>query len=321
MPSPSPSILVTGANGYLGLHIVNQLLMRGNNVCAAVRSQRAAEIIQKNFSEQIDAHQLRLGFINDLTKPECFSDVLDETVIAIIHVASPCPMGKDIKDNESDMLRPAMIDESKGSRPGYVYAEADWNPVTYEEAVSEKDPIALYLASKALAEKAVWQWVDEHKPRFDVVSLCPSMIFGPQIDDIESMATLHSTASLLWQLVDSPNLPPLDFAGVIDVRDAAMMAVAAVDKPEASNKRFLLAQHFDWQSAADAARKGLSEEVALRIPIGRPGSGKNEALGSLYTVNGSYASDVLGVNYRPLDDTVIETLKQFLEVESGEKVI
>ncbi|KAF5541666.1 NAD dependent epimerase dehydratase [Fusarium phyllophilum] len=283
MSSPSSSILVTGANGYLGLHIVNQLLKQGNNVCAAVRSQRAAETIRKNFSQQIDAHQLRIGFINDLTKPECFSDVLDETVIAIVHVASPCPMGKDIKDNESDMLRPAisgttavleaaesyassrfqrvvqissfsaMIDKSNGSRPGYVYTEADWNPVTYEEAVAEKDPIALYLASKALAEKAVWQWVDEHKPRFDVVSLCPSMIFGPQIDGIESMATLPSTASLLWQLVDSPNLPPLDFAGVIDVRDAAMMAVAAVDKPEASNKRFLLAQHFDWQSAADAA--------------------------------------------------------------------
>ncbi|EWY80971.1 hypothetical protein FOYG_15263 [Fusarium oxysporum NRRL 32931] len=349
MPSSASSILVTGANGYLGLHIVDQLLKQGNNVCAAVRSQKAAETIRQNFREQTDAHQLRIGFIDDLTKPESFSNVLDDTVTALIHVASPCPMGKDIKDNERDMLGPAisgatavleaaesytsarfqrvvqissfsaMIDTSQGSRPGYVYTEADWNPVKYEEAVAEKDSIAVYLASKALAEKAVWKWVGDHKPRFDVVSLCPSMIFGPQIDRIEAMATLHSTASLLWQLVDSQSLPPLDFAGVIDVRDAAIMAVAAVKKPEASNKRFLLAQHFDWQSAADAARNGLSQDVASRIPIGRPGSGKNEALSSLYTVDGSHASDVLGVSYRALDKTVVDTLKQFLDVEPREK--
>ncbi|KAF4459660.1 NAD dependent epimerase dehydratase [Fusarium albosuccineum] len=133
------------------------------------------------------------------------------------------------------------------------------------------------------------------------------------------MAGLHSTASLLWNLVDAPEVPPLDFAGVIDVRDAALMVVAAIDKPEASGKRFLLAAHFDWQSAADAVRQGLPEEARMRIPLGKPGSGKEEALKNLYTVDGSKAVEALGVKYRPLGETVNDTLKQFLGVEARER--
>ncbi|KAK6721076.1 hypothetical protein SNK05_004168 [Fusarium graminearum] len=96
-------------------------------------------------------------------------------------------MGKNIRDNVRDMLSPAitgttpilnaaktyaspslrrvvqissfsaMLDLSKGSRPRYVYTEADWNPMTYKEAMVEKDPTLLYMASKALSEKAIWE--------------------------------------------------------------------------------------------------------------------------------------------------------------------
>lgn len=349
MSSLPSTVLVTGANGYLGLHVVDQLLKHGNTVCATVRSETAVETVQTNFPEQFKSRQLRIVFIEDLSKSECFSDVFDETITTVVHVASPCPMGKNIQDNIREMLGPAiagttavleavkayaspsfrrvvqissfsaMLDLSKGPRPGYVYTEADWNPTTYEEAVAEKDQGVLCLASKALSEKAVWEWTAEHRPRFDIVCMCPSMILGPQIGTIGSMAGLHSTASLLWNLVDAPEVPPLDFAGVIDVRDAALMVVAAIEKPLASGRRFLLAQHFDWQSAADVAREGLPQEYRSRIPVGKPGSGKDEALRRLHTIDGSEAVRVLGVRYRPLAETVNETLEQFIQVEARNK--
>jgi nucleoside-diphosphate-sugar epimerase len=350
MPSlPSPTVLVTGANGYIGLHIVQQLLRDGKTVCATVRSERAAKTIRTNFQEQINSNQLRIGFVEDLTKPECFQNVFNDNITSVVHVASPGPIGTNIQDNVQEMLNPAitgatavleaaktygpaslrrivqissfaaMLDLSKGLRPGYVYTEADWNPVTYQEAVAEKDTLALYLASKTLSEKAVWNWVGENNPAFDIVCLCPSSVFGPQIDAIDSMANLHTTASELWTLVDASALPSLQFAGAIDVRDVALIAAAAVDKPEASGRRFLLAQHFDWQSAADVAREGLQEEFSSRIPIGTPGSGKEEALKYTYTADGSKVVKVLGVNYRPMAETVVDTLKQFLEVEEREK--
>lgn len=347
--STTQAVLVTGANGYLGLHVVDQLLKHDKTVCATVRSERAAQTIRTIFQEHIKSNQLRIGFIEDLTKPESFRTVFDDTITNVVHVASPCPMGKDIQDNVREMLGPAisgttavleaanaytspsfrrvvqissfsaMLDFSKGPRPGYVYTEADWNPVTYGEAATERNSTALYLASKALSEKAVWEWAARNMPGFDIVCLCPSMVLGPHIETIDSMSSLHSTASLLWNLVDTPQIPPLDFAGAIDVRDAALMVAAAVDKPDASGKRLLLAEHFDWQSAADAAREGLPQEARSRIPVGKPGSGRVEALNNLYTVDGSKAVEVLGVRYRPMAETVVDTLKQFFEVEAREK--
>lgn len=331
------------------MHVVDQLLKHDKMVCAAVRSERAAKTVRTNFQEYIKSNQLRIGFIDDLTQPESFQTVLDETITSIIHVASPLPMGKNIQDNEREMLGPAiagttavleaanmyaspsfrrvvqissvsaMLDLSKGPRPGYVYTEADWNPVTYEEAAMESNSTLLYVSSKALSEKAVWEWAARNNPRFDIVCLCPSTVFGPHIETIDSMTTLHSTASLLWNLIDAPQIPALEFAGAIDVRDAALMVAAAVDKPDASGKRLLLAEHFDWQSAADAAREGLPQEARSRIPVGKPGYGRDEALRNLYAVNGSKAVEVLGVRYRSLAETVIDTLKQFLELEAREK--
>jgi nucleoside-diphosphate-sugar epimerase len=54
----------------------------------------------------------------------------------------------------------AVIDTSKGLRPGYTYTEADWNPLAPEDV---KDPVNAYLVSKALAEKAAFDFVENEK--------------------------------------------------------------------------------------------------------------------------------------------------------------
>ena len=90
----------------------------------------------------------------------------------------------------------SISDPTKGDRPGYVYTEKDWNPVsslpfnracieyqtniqtlcqlTFEQ--SEKDPVLGYLGSKALAEKAAWDFIESEKPSFDLVTICPPMV-------------------------------------------------------------------------------------------------------------------------------------------------
>jgi nucleoside-diphosphate-sugar epimerase len=55
----------------------------------------------------------------------------------------------------------SVLDPSKGMRPGYAYTEADWNPVTAEEAKS--NGVFAYLASKTFAEQAAWQYVKDNK--------------------------------------------------------------------------------------------------------------------------------------------------------------
>ena len=62
----------------------------------------------------------------------------------------------------------AILDMSKGTWAEHTYTEADWNPVTYEDAASASNPGVAYSASKTFAEKAAFNFVEHNKPRFTV---------------------------------------------------------------------------------------------------------------------------------------------------------
>lgn len=58
----------------------------------------------------------------------------------------------------------AIMSPKKGLNPGHNYSEADWNPITLEEA--PLNPSNGYRASKTFAEKAAWEFVEKEKPNF-----------------------------------------------------------------------------------------------------------------------------------------------------------
>lgn len=144
--------------------------------------------------------KLEFSVVQDIVKPSAFSEAV-RGVDGVVHTASPFKIG--VEDNERDLIRPvlegtrnildsieknaptvkrvvlassfaAMLDSSKGNRPGYVYNEKDWSPTTYEDASREDTPgIVSYLAAKSLAEKAAWDFVRDRKPHFDLVTILP----------------------------------------------------------------------------------------------------------------------------------------------------
>lgn len=68
----------------------------------------------------------------------------------------------------------AVADRSKGARPGYTYSEEDWSPVTREQGLEN---IQMgYTASKILAEKAAWNFVETEKRSFTITTLCPPFV-------------------------------------------------------------------------------------------------------------------------------------------------
>jgi NADPH-dependent methylglyoxal reductase len=340
MSSPSEqTLLVTGANSYVASHIIKLALEKGYNVRGTVRSERSTASVREKFASHTD--KLSFAIVSDITKPELFEAAFaspTKPITGVINVASPFVLK--VEDNKRDLLDPAigggiaileaikrygtnvrrlintssfacMLDMNTGARPGYTYTDADWNPMTYEEASTAPGPAA-YCASKALAEKAIWDWVAKEQPSFGVVVMNPPWVFGPHIGGIKDTAHLNESSHALYSVIDAKEIPPVDFAGFVDVRTLAEAHIAAFEKKEGvDGERFLVGSHFDYQSVVDTVRAEIPE-LKDRLPVGTPGKVPDS-----YVVDGSKAERVLGIKYIPLSQSMKDSYAQFVEAASA----
>lgn len=173
-------VLITGANGFVGSHILKQLLPRDNvSVRAVVRSDSKIENVKHDFGTY---KNLDFAIVPDITSENAFHDALTKTDVpfdSVIHSASPFLYTK--VDDNREFLDPAIkgtteiLKNIKAVAPSVkrvvitssfaaigdlsnpeqmdnkVMTEADWNPVTWEQAVKGNQGIG-YQASKKFAE-------------------------------------------------------------------------------------------------------------------------------------------------------------------------
>jgi nucleoside-diphosphate-sugar epimerase len=112
------------------------------------------------------------------------------------------------------------VDVTKGLRPGYVYTESDWNPMTKEEAQAA-GPVAAYLVSKEIAERAAFDFVEREKPNFSVATLTPPMVYGPIAHEVDKLESLNTSSADFYRLFNgtSKEVPDTEFWAYVDVRD------------------------------------------------------------------------------------------------------
>lgn len=231
MPSISQgTVLVTGANGFIAAHCVSKLLSSGFTVVGTVRSEAKAQAVLSSHSSH---PQLSLQIVPDVTKPGCFDTAIKDCD-AVLHLAAP--FGYAYKDFESELLIPSIdgtlriceaaqkelsvkrvvltssfasvYDASKGLDPGKTYTEEDWSPLTYEDGKNAVATPIAYRASKVLAEKTAWDFIEENDVKWDLVTLCPGMVFGTLVEGtISSLKELNTSNGIVWSLFDAQNIP------------------------------------------------------------------------------------------------------------------
>jgi nucleoside-diphosphate-sugar epimerase len=67
-----------------------------------------------------------------------------------------------------------------------AFNESNWNNSAVETVKTKgaaAGPVLIYLASKTLAEKAAWEFVDAHKSKisWDLVAINPPLVFGVRL--------------------------------------------------------------------------------------------------------------------------------------------
>lgn len=108
-------------------------------------------------------------------------------------------------------------------------------------------------------------------------------------------------------------IPPSGVHFWVDVRDVAEAHVAAMEKPDAANKRFLVcAGYFSNKEMCQIIKKNFPEYKDLPsdttpggdYPEGTPDKG-------LYKQNNQRSIEVLGLKYKTLEQSIVDTVKSF----------
>ncbi len=174
MQNGRPSILITGANGFLGSRLCKKFVHEKYKVIAGVRKSADLSLL-----ERLDI-KFRIG---DIKKPETLSEMVKD-VDFIIHNAG-LVKAKSIKEffevNEQGTKN--LFEAVKNYSPNlkkiiYISSMAASGPSLNGHPVKESDtsnPITAYGKSKLAGEKIALSY----KEFFPVVSIRPPGVYGP----------------------------------------------------------------------------------------------------------------------------------------------
>ena len=312
-------LVVTGAGGYLGGEIACLAASQGHDVRAIVRpGQPTAHLVGceiKTFDDLTDGAQAR--------------EAVGEAADAVIHAAG---VFRRVDDMQVDLVAPniALAEQmvcacaaanarlvftssmaavrGTGQAPTDVsgaYSVADWNSVSRRDGPGFEP----YQYSKAESERRAWQLSRE--VGLEMVSVCPSMIFGPPRD--AACAGFSVDMVRAWIDGDSPVQSRL----VVDVRDAAAAHVNAATVPDAAGKRFIASceARVPASELAAALRERLTKagrhEAAARITADTDFDGGAIPIGEREVV-AAPGMAMLEVSCRPSEETLADMAEALL---------
>lgn len=250
-------VFVTGASGFVGKHVVLDLLRAGHAVRASVRGPAMADQVRRAVLPHLgDDPGERLRFVTlDLTRDEGWAAAM-AGCSALLHIASPFPIAQP-KDPD-EVIRPAVdgtrralaaavaagIDRviltsstvamiRRGHIDGRAFDEADW-------ADSDGPPDWPYTRSKVMAERLAWDIAAREGLRLTTIN--PSFILGPPLDD-----RFGSSVGLVRRVLRGrdPMVPRLGIS-LVDVRDVALAHRRALERAGTEGERFAVAGGSLW---------------------------------------------------------------------------
>jgi nucleoside-diphosphate-sugar epimerase len=315
-------VLVTGGNGYLGTQVIAALLKQGREVRATVRSPEsepgAREALRRSGADDNGLEVV----IADLTSDDGWATAASG-VEEVHHVASPIPPAQ--PDDPDELIVPAregtlrVLRAARGAGARRVvltssFAAVGYSPKPVRDYTEEDwtDPsipgLPPYPRSKAIAERAAWDYIERHPGGTELVVLNPTFIIGPTL-----VASLRSSLVAVKAIAEGtmPALPRQRF-GVADVRDVADAHLKAAAAPEAANKRYLLLADgptITWLSLAEAIRDHLGAAGAKVTLQEAPGV-EPAAL----TIHNDRAKGELGWQPRSARTTIADTVDSLREL-------
>ncbi|EHN02487.1 YGL157W-like protein [Saccharomyces cerevisiae x Saccharomyces kudriavzevii VIN7] len=346
MTTDNTTVFVSGATGFIALHVVSDLLKAGYIVIGSGRSKRKNDGLLRRFNNHPN---LSVEIVKDIAAPNAFDEVFKKhgkEIKVVLHTASPFHF--QTTDFEKDLLTPAvngtksilkaikeyaadtvekvvitssvaaLVNPGDMGNPSLLISEESWNRDTWESC--QANAVAAYCGSKKFAEKAAWEFLKENQSsvKFSLSTVNPGYVFGPQMFADSLKNGINTSSGIIAELVHSKAGGQFqNYSGVfIDVRDVSKAHLVAFENPECAGQRLVLSEGlFCSQEAVDALNEEFPQ-LRGKIATGEPGSGPSFLEKNSCKFDNSKTKKLLGFKFYNLRDCIVDTASQMLEVQN-----
>lgn len=285
--APGSLVVVTGANGYIASHVVDQLLQAGYEVRGTVRDAKKSAWLKGFFDQKYGPDKFSLFEVPDMAAPGAFDEAV-KGASGLAHVATPVYKYNDpnigiplcingalealkAAAKEPGLQRVVLTSSSTAASaplPGQIFVmddstwnhdavKAAWAPPPYDNPSRYAD---VYAASKMQSEEAAWKWVQENKPHFVLNAVLPNANFG-NILSVEHQGYPSTSAwvKAAWNgFTGDEGKTAVSFPAqhFVDVQDDACIHVAALIYSDVQNERlYAFASPYNWNDILRVLRK------------------------------------------------------------------
>jgi len=335
----SGTVLVTGASGYIGSHVVANLLSKGMKVRATVRDssdpERVGHLESLPVSDGGDLEIVEMDLLDSESVQRAVADcqsVIHTAAVVVLkseraqeEIIDPSVVGTrnilDAIDASSTVRSLVHTSSTAAIRPsswedGQTLTTDTWA----DDATIEENPYGL---AKYSAEKLVRDWHSSTKSPVRMVTINPCVVLGPPL----SKRHLRGSPSFLMMLLrrEIPFVIPMHIS-IVDVRDVAEAHVRALTMGEDAGRYLVVSGQMWWKEIARAIKienptlrvptRQIPYSLSLIVSMFHPRVSLSWArmhLGKRLFWDSSPAQRDLGMSWRKPRDSVLDTIPPILE--------
>jgi len=330
-------VLVTGGSGFVGAHVILQLVRAGHQVRTTVRNLNRESAVRAMLKAGGEEPGDGLSFVAAALESDSGWREAVAGCDYVMHVASPIPVNA--PKHEDELIVPAregtlrVLRAARGGNVKRVVLTSTCGAIYYGHP-PQKEPfdetswtivngdLTAYVKSKVIAERAAWGFIASEGLGLELSVVNPAGIFGPILAPDYS-----SSIELIKRLMNGMPGAPRIYFGVVDVRDVADLHLLAMTHPRACGERFI-AVSGDAISMVDIARmlRARLGVAARRVPrfqlpdwmvrlAGRRDPSVRQLLpllGKIRNATSEKARRVLGWSPRSNEEALIATAESLL---------
>ena len=336
-------VLVTGGAGFIASWLVFELLREGHSVNTTMRTPEKHAAHLKSITQSFPG-TLEI-FKSDMLDPQSLLEPMKNCSI-VFHTASPFFLYS--KNPKHTLLKPAVegtqnvlsaVENTPSVRriilTSSIVAAYDNNKKVHESPngkVSESNWNTTsslihnpYYYSKVQAERKAWD-IASKQQRYDLISILPSVVIGPGLYP-DRLCESHRIVQSMGNGELQYGTPNLAF-GFVDVREVATAHLKAGFSSSAQGRHITSAHNYFLPKIAEILHQHFGKEYPIpttTLPswlvwlfgplFDKAITRKNLSLnlGYLSNIDNAKSIEELGMHYRPLETTLVDTFQWMIE--------